>query len=182
VTEPAAPYHWFSVWDYETDAYEPPLHGACATLVARLVELVPVWHRLKVAAGDTTAVHDAGRLWAVVTLRDRVHGGRVFAELRVEVTDTSWAGAWVVHPSNTVRDLANVAWPDLRTGGDTDVVESAVGWLRAQLQRPVVYREWRRHGTVLAYNWTTEDDRHVIYQFETPPRRQQPAITERVRP
>ncbi|RZS45036.1 hypothetical protein EV193_101920 [Herbihabitans rhizosphaerae] len=109
-----------------------------------------MWHELRLTSEDTIAVHDDGRLWAVVDLRDGV-------------TENSWVAARVVHPSNTVADLA-------------------VGWLRAELERPIVYREWRRHGTAIAYNWTAEDTGWTIYQFETPPRRGTPEVVRRVRP
>jgi hypothetical protein len=173
--EPEHPAVWFMTYEHETDAADPPLTGACAALRARLRELIPVWHELGIVADDTIAVHDAGRLFAIVDLRD----GITYAELRVEVTETSWAAAWVRHPSNTVGDLAD-AVPYHRTGGDTDVVESAVGWLRTQLELPITYREWRRGEDVVAYNWSAEG--RVICQFETPPPDLAPAITRRARP
>lgn len=171
------PAVWFMTYEHETDEIGPELTGVSATFRARLRELIPLWRELKLTCDDTIAIHDAGRLFAIVDLRD----GMTYAELRVEVTETSWTAAWVRHPSCTVGDLAD-AGPHHQTGGDTDIVESAVGWLRTQLELPIVYREWRRDDKVISYNWTVEGTDRVIAQFETPPHAEKPLITEHVRP
>lgn len=161
-------WSWFIIWpdvvDDQLIGEESELEGAPAAFLHRLRDLIPTWTSLGLTADDTGAACEDGKVWVSVHVGD-AHGQTSLGNLRVDVTDTEWIAGWATSDVLTHSDFAD-SLPFERTGGPmTDIeqgIDEATGWLVAQLRRPVVRRQWRRNGRVVARSWRFEDTGRVI--------------------
>lgn len=164
-TEQQDYYSWFAVDDDTLDdgevtIYEPELTGAPAAFIHRLREMAGTWRSLGLTDRRTSAAYAHGRVWIGISLIDR-DGEMALGSLRVDVSDTGWVANWVTGDPLTTSFAHSQPFNDDNAGGPvTDVqrcVDEAVGWLEQQLRRPIVRRQWRRNGKVVARSWRMED-------------------------
>jgi hypothetical protein len=163
---PNEPDEWFLVlkgpfYNFDDDSEEDPeLTGVPAALVRRLRELVPQWRSLGIVDDDTVGCYENGRLRIGVDLGD--DDAKVsIGFLRVDVSDRHWEAAWVSPALGIIDpDLAEADPMDPAGGIVTDErqgVEDVVGWLTAQLHRPIVRYVWRSGDRVVARDWRLTD-------------------------
>ncbi|GAB3413237.1 hypothetical protein [Flindersiella endophytica] len=162
-------WRWFFVEDDtlpddQITGEEPEMTGAPAAFIERLRDLISTWKTLGLTSDDTGAAYDGTKVWIRAHVGDSQ--GRVsLGDLRVDVNDTEWIAGWATADVLTYHEFAD-SLPAEQTGGPiTDIgkgVDEAVSWLQEQLTRPVVRREWRRGGEVVARSWRLEDTGRVI--------------------
>jgi hypothetical protein len=171
---------WFVVIDETFENPEdqpdedPVLVGTQEILVRRVREMIPVWRSLGITDDDTYAGFQPGRLWVGIDIDDDEAGASI-GFVRVDVTDSSWTGAWV-SPSRGTQPRLEDAYPEEQTRGpivDAAVgVDQAVGWLEAQLWRPVRRHIWRDRGRVVARSWRLDDTGRELVVSGAPQLRQ----------
>jgi hypothetical protein len=149
---------WFTVYD-ENDVTPEEMAPAPTAFIAKLRSMIPTWKSLGLTDWDTGAAYENGKVWISVRIGDAA-GQTSLGALRVDVSDTEWIAGWATADVLTYNEFAD-SLPTDQTGGPiTDIdkgVDEAVAWLQEQLQRPVVRREWRRGGEVVARSWRLED-------------------------
>lgn len=149
---------WFTVYD-ENDVTPDEMAPAPTAFIAKLRSMISTWKSLGLTDWDTGAAYEDGKVWISVGIGDP--GGQTsLGALRVDVSDTEWIAGWATADVlNYVRFADSL--PAEQAGGPiTDIdkgVEEAAAWLEAQLRRPVVRRQWRRDGKVVARTWRLED-------------------------
>ena len=155
---------WFTVYKgpfFEDESEEEPdVTGAPAVFLRQLRDMIPTWRSFDVTDNDTLACYENERLRIVVNISDS-EAKAVVGCLRVEVSDHDWQAAWVA-PSRGIGDPSMAdADPHDSAGGsaatEQGVVDEAVGWLLAQLQRPITRYVWRDRGRVVAEDWRLTD-------------------------
>lgn len=151
---------WFTPYDDDGISVMPEeMPPAPAAFIAKLRGMISTWKSLGLTDWDTGAAYADGKVWISVGLGDPA-GKMSLGALRVDVTDTEWVAGWATADVLTYEQFAD-SLPREQTGGpiaDVDKgVEEAVGWLEAQLRRPIVRRVWRRDGEVVATSWRLED-------------------------
>jgi hypothetical protein len=159
---------WFEVdFDDNTDGVEDEagLTGVPAAFLARLRGLTPDLASSGFSALDTSAWYEAGRLTVALQIRDN-QARMMLRALRLEIGNDSWIAAWV-SPARFDQPEFQYSDPEEQTGGDiTDAeqgVGAAIGWLQAQVRRPIVRYVWHDGGRIVARNWRfADDDRPLV--------------------
>jgi hypothetical protein len=151
---------WFTAYDDDGVSVMPEeMPSVPAAFIAKLRGMISTWKSLGLTDWDTGAAFAGGKVWISVKVGD-ARGETTLGSLRVDVTDTEWVAGWATADVLNYEEFAD-SLPIEQTGGPiTDVdkgVEEAIAWLQEQLQRPVVRREWRSGGEVVARSWRLED-------------------------
>jgi hypothetical protein len=152
---------WFALYE---DEEQNPTEGSEA-LLNRVRSLSGMWHSLGMSAVGTSASARPGQLSLFVDIGDDMQPVAL-ACLRVDYLGTSISAAWISasfgHFSCADVDITQVDPHDsmivtVSPPGSTSGLDEAIGWLEAQLRRPLHYFQWTKDGETIARLWMLTD-------------------------